>query len=95
VRLLGFELSEEWQQTVRLRTPKHRHQQSQSHAATSPEYLLSSDINAARRYHNLTQRALANRLSKSQSWIRDIAKGWFNINAEDLALLLEVFGYQD
>lgn len=89
-RLLGFELPEEWQQTVRRRTPKHRRQQSQSHASTSAEHLSGSDINAARRYRNLTQRALANRLGKSQSWIRDIEKGRFNINAEDLALLRQV-----
>ncbi len=89
-RLLGFELPEAWQQTVRRRTPKRRRQPSQSQVVTQSEQLSGSDINTARRQQNLTQRALADRLGKSQSWVRDIEKGRFKINVGDQALLREV-----
>ncbi|MGD1856947.1 MAG: helix-turn-helix domain-containing protein [Leptolyngbyaceae cyanobacterium] len=82
-RLLGFELSEEWQQTVRRRSPKRRRKQSQP----KPDALSGSAIKAARQRHSLTQRALAERLGKSQSWVRDVEKGRFGISAEDATRL--------
>lgn len=78
-RLCGFELSEEWQQTVRRRAPKRRRKQSPS----APSTLSGSTIKAARQRQKLTQRALAKRLGKSQSWVRDVEKGRFGISAED------------
>ncbi|MBE7382417.1 MAG: helix-turn-helix domain-containing protein [Leptolyngbya sp. SIO1E4] len=87
-RLLGFELSDEWQPTVRRTPPKRRRRQSSSKDVTNQtEQLSSSEIKAARKRHNLTQRALADRLGKSQSWIRDIEKGRFSVSPEDQAQL--------
>lgn len=85
-RLLGFELSEEWQQTAR-RTSTKRRRPSPPPTDAQVGQLSGSDIKAARQQQNLSQRALADRLGKSQSWIRDIEKGRFNINAEDQTLL--------
>lgn len=86
-RLLGFELPEEWQQTSRHPSTKRRRRQSSSQAMPSSELLSGSDIKAARQQKKLTQRALAQHLGKSQSWIRDVEKGRFNVNADDQALL--------
>ncbi|MDY6937807.1 MAG: helix-turn-helix domain-containing protein [Cyanobacteriota bacterium] len=84
-RLLGFELPEEWQQSQQRKAPKRRRRTIPS--PTESKQLSGSEIKAARKRQNLTQRALADLLSKSQSWIRDIEKGRFNISSEDRALL--------
>ncbi|MDC0832191.1 helix-turn-helix domain-containing protein [Geitlerinema sp. CS-897] len=89
-RLLGFELPEEWQQTIRRRTPKRRYQSPHSKGVKQSEQLSGREINTARRQQNLTQRALASRLGKSQSWVRDIEKERFKINADDQVLLRKV-----
>jgi DNA-binding transcriptional regulator YiaG/Pyruvate/2-oxoacid:ferredoxin oxidoreductase delta subunit len=86
-RLLGFELSEEWQQTIRRTTPKRR--RNPKVIASSEQQLSSEAIKAARQRLNISQRALADRLGKSQSWIRDIEKGRFTASSEDRALLKE------
>ncbi|MGP1371786.1 MAG: helix-turn-helix domain-containing protein [Almyronema sp.] len=86
-RLLGFELPEEWQQTTRRTTPKRRRRQSSTQAIAPVNPLSGSDIKAARQRQNLTQRALAECLGKSQSWIRDIEKGRFSISPDDQVLL--------
>ena len=90
-RLSGFELSEDWQQTIPRRITKRRRKQSQS---TQVEQLSGSAIKAARQRQNVTQRALAKRLGKSQSWVRDIENGRFSINAEDHARLHQTLGIQ-
>jgi DNA-binding XRE family transcriptional regulator len=89
-RLLGFELPEEWQHTVRRRTPKRRQAKS---APVCP--ISGSEVKAARQQQKLTQRDLGERLGKSQSWIRDIENGRFSIRAEDQSRLrqaLEIEG---
>ncbi|MEO0536533.1 MAG: helix-turn-helix domain-containing protein [Cyanobacteria bacterium P01_A01_bin.123] len=79
-RILGFELSEDWQQTVRRREPKRQRRQSPK---TQVAQLSGSAIKAARQRQNFTQRALAERLGKSQSWVRDVEKGRFSMIPED------------
>lgn len=86
-RLLGFKLCNEWQEAL-CRTPtRRRRYQAKSQTEVQSGQLSSADIKAARQRHNLTQRALADRLGKSQSWIRDIEKGRFNLSLADQALL--------
>jgi DNA-binding transcriptional regulator YiaG/Pyruvate/2-oxoacid:ferredoxin oxidoreductase delta subunit len=90
-RLLGFELPEDWQQSVRKPRPQRR--RSPKSIAQPANHALSSDaIKAARQQLNLSQRALAQRLGKSQSWIRDVENGRFNISASDRTLLQDVLG---
>ena len=89
-RLLGFELSHEWQQTARRKSTKRRRRQTQIQIGTQGAQLSGSDIRAARQQQKLTQRNLAERLGKSQSWIRDVEKGRFNISVDDQALLRQV-----
>lgn len=85
-RILGFELSEKWQHLVRRRTPKRHRRQTPAQAAPL-DRLSAGVIKSARQRCNLTQRALAKQIGKSQSWIRDIEKGRFTISHEDEALL--------
>ncbi|KPQ33484.1 MAG: 4Fe-4S ferredoxin [Phormidesmis priestleyi Ana] len=90
-RLLGFELSEEWQENVQRRTTKRRHRQAKAWTVTPESQKLSGqDINVARQRQKLSQRALAERLGKSQSWIRDVEKGRFKVNGEDQSMLRQV-----
>lgn len=88
-RLLGFELSDEWQQTIKRTAKQRRRQSSQSRSQKSAGQLSGETIKAARQRQKLTQRTLAERLGKSQSWVRDIEKGRFSISAEDQNLLRE------
>jgi DNA-binding transcriptional regulator YiaG/Pyruvate/2-oxoacid:ferredoxin oxidoreductase delta subunit len=90
-RLLGFELTEEWQHTVR-RTPHKRRRTAKSTGTEPSQTLSSSAIKAARERLQLSQRALANRLGKSQSWIRDVEKGRFEASAADQQRLREMLG---
>lgn len=90
-RLLGFELSADWQQTIRRPAPtKRRRQQPKFQADAQSGQLSGSDVRTARQRENLSQRALADRLGKSQSWIRDVEKGRFGVSADDQALLQKV-----
>ncbi|MEM8612845.1 MAG: helix-turn-helix transcriptional regulator, partial [Cyanobacteria bacterium P01_H01_bin.105] len=41
----------------------------------------------ARKRENFTQRALADCLGKSQSWVRDVEKGRFSVSADDYSRL--------
>jgi len=84
-RLLGFELSDEWQQTVKRTPPRRRRSRSVESRSFSP--LSCDQIRAARQRQSLTQRELADRLGKSQSWVRDVEKGRFSVNPKDQALL--------
>ena len=90
-RLLGFELSEEWQQTVRRRTSKRRRKQSQTVQSTP---LSGTAIKAARQRQKFSQRALAEQLGKSQSWVRDVEKGRFSISAEDYVRLQQTLNLE-
>ncbi|MGF1517737.1 MAG: helix-turn-helix domain-containing protein [Nodosilinea sp.] len=90
-RLLGFELPEDWQQSLRKPRPQRR-RSSKSTAPPAASALSSDAIKAARQQLNLSQRALAQRLGKSQSWIRDVENGRFNIGASDRTLIQTVLG---
>ncbi|NMF83691.1 helix-turn-helix domain-containing protein [Nodosilinea sp. P-1105] len=91
-RLLGFELSDEWQQS--LRKPKKRRSRHQSKAKTTPtaKPLSTQAIKTARQRLDLSQRDLAKRLGKSQSWIRDVEKGRFSVGTDDQTLLRQTLG---
>lgn len=86
-RLIGFDLSDEWQQTAKRTTRQRRRKTTPSKTVHQPGQLSGEDIRKARQKQNLSQRSLAERLGKSQSWIRDIEKGRFNVHADDLVIL--------
>jgi len=92
-RLLGFELSDEWQQSIKRPPPKRRRTHKTVPSETS-QVLSNSTIKTARQQMNLSQRALADRLGKSQSWIRDIENGRFSPNSADQDLLRQALEIQ-
>ncbi|EDX85440.1 Helix-turn-helix domain protein [Synechococcus sp. PCC 7335] len=104
-RILGFELSDEWQQSARRPVSKRRRRPPSKHyyqsrssvsnqGAGSSQSLSGLAIKAAREQQKITQRALASSLGKSQSWIRDVEKGRFSISFEDQVRLREALGIQ-
>lgn len=86
-RILSFELPEDWQQTLRQPSKRRRKRAAANQRGAT---LSGDDIKAARQQQSLSQRALAQRLGKSQSWIRDVEKGRFKVNLNDQALLQQV-----
>ncbi|MGK7913880.1 MAG: helix-turn-helix domain-containing protein [Synechococcus sp.] len=89
-RIVGFELSDDWKESLGKRPAKRRRKLSSSRSVASPDELSGRDISAARSRQKLSQRALAKRLGKSQSWIRDIEKGRFKISESDCTTLRQV-----
>lgn len=87
-RLLGFELAQDWQERPR-QAPKRRRRGSSATPSSQPQ-VSGQQVKSARQDQSLSQRALAEQLGKSQSWIRDIEKGRFSINRQDQALLKQV-----
>jgi len=87
-RLLGFELGEDWQKVARRTNPKPRRRKMTPKPSAAP--MSCEDIRRARQEQNLSQRSLAKRLGKSQSWIRDVEKGRFNISLADQRRLQQV-----
>ncbi len=83
-RLLGFELPADWVQQVSKRSKKKSKKRKQPQPS-SP--LSGQQIAAGRKTLQLSQRALADKLGKSQSWIRDIENGRLQLNEKDHAVL--------
>lgn len=83
-RLLGFDVSEDWQQPNRSPTRKKRKSSRSPTPKSHATQISGGDIKAARQRLKLSQRALAEKLGKSQSWIRDIENGRFSVGSEDL-----------
>jgi DNA-binding transcriptional regulator YiaG/NAD-dependent dihydropyrimidine dehydrogenase PreA subunit len=89
-RLLGFEGTDEWQQNTRRSTTTRQRRQPASPPTPTADLVSGSRVKTARQRLNLSQRALADRLGKSQSWIRDIENGRFQVSADDQIRLHEV-----
>ncbi|NJL03226.1 MAG: transcriptional regulator [Spirulinaceae cyanobacterium RM2_2_10] len=84
-RLLGFDLPSDWAAPASppSQTPTKRTRRINSR----PRALSSQQVLEARRSLQLSQRKLAEILGKSQSWVRDIENGRFQIKREDQTLL--------
>ncbi|MDJ0554894.1 MAG: helix-turn-helix domain-containing protein [Microcoleaceae cyanobacterium MO_207.B10] len=93
-RILWFQLPQEWEQHLanfekqKLRyTTKRKRTKKLSAAAICGEQVMN-----ARKSQQLSQRQLANMLGKSQSWIRDIENGRFQLKGEDQMILQNLLG---
>jgi DNA-binding transcriptional regulator YiaG len=100
-RLLCFELPEGWENQATQATKKKLRQsqrQNQARSRTDKSVLVqrsplsNEQIVAARKSLQLSQRDLATRVGKSQSWVRDIESGRLQVGFKDQQLLLKVFG---
>jgi DNA-binding transcriptional regulator YiaG len=88
-RLLKFGLPHDWAQTSpKPLKRKAKHQKSQS--AKLP--LSGAQVATARKTLQLSQRTLAEKMGKSQSWVRDIESGRLQVNEKDRPLLSQVLG---
>jgi ribosome-binding protein aMBF1 (putative translation factor) len=88
-RLLGFDLPSDWQQT-KTTTKKEKHRSTKRQKSSSQPTLSGDQIAIARKDRGWSQRDLALRMGKSQSWIRDIENGRFRLKREDQASLREI-----
>ncbi len=99
-RFLCFELPEDWkkpsapaaQEKLRKSQRKEVSHTSIDKSSQGRSQLSGEQISTARRQLQLSQRALANHLGKSQSWVRDIEKGRLQASLKDQQLLLKVLG---
>lgn len=92
-RILHFDLPTDWEQP-RKPTEKKKRRIAHSHQAEISRSLSGDQIAVARRTQGWSQRELAQRTGKSQSWIRDIENGRFRTKAEDQMLLRTVLGLE-
>ena len=91
-RILWFKLPQEWdkhlaefeKQKLRYTTKRKRTKKLSA--------ICGEQIMMARKNQQLSQRQLATMLGKSQSWIRDIESGRFQLKGEDQMLLQNVLG---
>lgn len=88
-RLLKFDLPADWVQKL----PKVSRKKSKNRKThPSKQSLSGSQIATARKNLQLSQRTLAEKLGKSQSWVRDIENGRLQVNEKDRILLAEILG---
>jgi DNA-binding transcriptional regulator YiaG len=88
-RLLGFQLPDDWTKTQTQTSPKKQRTAKQTKKIGSPT-LSPEEIINARKSKGWSQRELAALINKSQSWIRDIENGRFNVKKEEQALLQNI-----
>ncbi|MEB3291777.1 MAG: helix-turn-helix domain-containing protein [Synechococcales bacterium] len=88
-RLLRFDLPADWvQNPTKLTKKKAKHTKS----PTQKHPLSGAQIATARKNLQLSQRTLADKLGKSQSWVRDIENGRLQVSEKDRGRLFEVLG---
>lgn len=96
-RILQFHLPSTWSQPLndakKKRTSRYQSQQGkarQQGQAPSQTMLSSEQVVAARKQLGFSQRTLAERVGKSQSWIRDVENGRFQVGFKDQLTLRKV-----
>jgi DNA-binding transcriptional regulator YiaG len=88
-RLLGFEIPPDWQQPKTSSNSEKQRSTQRKKSEIQPA-LSGEQIVIARKNRGWSQRDLAVRMGKSQSWIRDIENGRFHVNKEDQASLRKI-----
>jgi DNA-binding transcriptional regulator YiaG len=88
-RLLGFKLPSDWTKH-KTKAEKKRQRSSKQVKKVHQLTLSGEQIITARKNRGWSQRELAERIGKSQSWIRDIENGRFNAKKEEQSLLRDI-----
>jgi DNA-binding transcriptional regulator YiaG len=88
-RLLKFGLPHDWTQASP-KTVKRKAKHSKSQDTKLP--ISGDQIATTRKNRQFSQRTLAEKLGKSQSWVRDIESGRLRVNEKDRLLLSQVLG---
>ncbi len=92
-RILSFELPSQWQERIAKLANKKQRRNRQTRKSKTTKALSAAEILAARKLQGFSQRNLAEKLGKSQSWIRDLESGRLSPQPEDqlrLRTLLKV-----
>ena len=92
-RISHFDLPADWEQPRTLSDKKKR-RLSHAPRAEMTRSLSGDQVAVARKTQGWSQRELAQRTGKSQSWIRDIENGRFRTKNEDQTLLRNVLGLE-
>ena len=91
-RILWFQLPQEWDRHL-AEFEKHKLRYTIKRKRTKKlSVICGEQIMMARKNQQLSQRQLATMLGKSQSWIRDIESGRFQLKGEDQMLLQNLLG---
>lgn len=106
-RILQFELPGDWQQASRrskepskstthkrtnTRRSRHNKLMPVAESTVGATLLTAEQVLSARKKLGMSQRELADKLGKSQSWIRDIENGRFAAKQEDQQVLRQILG---
>ncbi len=86
-RILGFDLPSEWQEQLAKLTSKKQRKNRQKRISKKTKDLSSEQILEARKRQGFSQRTLAEKIGKSQSWIRDLENGRLSAKPQDRELL--------
>ncbi|MGF1487127.1 MAG: helix-turn-helix domain-containing protein [Prochloraceae cyanobacterium] len=86
-RLLGFDLPTEWQEKLTKLIHKKQRKKHQRFGSRKSKDLSAKQILEARKRQGFSQRSLAQKVGKSQSWIRDLENGRLSAKPEDRELL--------
>jgi DNA-binding transcriptional regulator YiaG len=90
-RLLRFELPSDWQQSSSTKSKQKRHPKTNRQLVLQSQLMLSGQqIVEARKQLQLSQRALAEQIGKSQSWVRDVERGRFQPTSKDQTTLRQI-----
>lgn len=91
-RFLCFELPEGWEVQASKSAAKKSRKPARKEPVRNRSALSGQQIIDARKNLQLSQRALAHHLGKSQSWVRDIENGRLQVGLKDQQLLVKVLG---
>ncbi|WP_267384322.1 helix-turn-helix domain-containing protein [Cyanobacterium sp. uoEpiScrs1] len=91
-RIRNFELPLEWEEQLAKFERKKQQLTNRKSRSKKLSDLTAEQILAARQRQGMSQRALAEKLGKSQSWIRDLERGRFSAKPDDRAILQNVLG---
>ncbi len=86
-RILSFDLPSEWQEQLAKLASKKQRRSRQTHKSKTTKALTAEQLLAARKRQGISQRNLAEKIGKSQSWIRDLESGRLSPKPEDQLLL--------
>ena len=82
-RILSFDLPSQWQERIAKLANKKQRRNRQTRQSKTTKALSAAEILAARKRQGISQRNLAQKLGKSQSWIRDLESGRLSPKPED------------
>jgi DNA-binding transcriptional regulator YiaG len=89
-RILHFELPPEWDKQLSTWENKKQRKTRGKNQVKNSSPLSAEKIISSRKRLGISQRKLAQQLSKSQSWIRDLEKGRFSAKPSDRLKLMKV-----